>query len=144
MVSARANATPLHSPETWSLLIGTRYSTIPRLIDSYPQAKVLGLSATSVRYLDNQRDMAQELFDGNIASEMTLGEAIVRGILPAPRYVTTVFKYHKELEAYEKRIHSAHRSPARQKNEEKLLQALRRALEKADGLHTNFGNRDVW
>ena len=111
---------------------------VDRLIAASPDAKVLGLSATSVRYLDNQRDMAQELFDGNIASEMTLGEAIVRGILPAPKYVTTVFKYNKELEAYEKRIHSAHRSPARQKNEEKLLQALRRALEKADGLDAVF------
>ena len=31
------------------------------------------------RYLDSQRDMAQEIFDGHIASEMTLGEAIARG-----------------------------------------------------------------
>ena len=37
---------------------------------------------TKVRYLDNQRNMAEELFEGNIASEMTLGEAIVREILP--------------------------------------------------------------
>ncbi|MFR5880821.1 MAG: hypothetical protein ACLUEQ_08455 [Cloacibacillus evryensis] len=44
------------------------------------QAAVLGLSATNIRYLDNQRDMADELFDGNIASEMTLGEAVVRGM----------------------------------------------------------------
>ena len=111
---------------------------VDNLIDLYPKAKVLGLSATSVRYLDNQRDMAQELFDGNIASEMTLGEAIVRGILPAPKYVTTVFKYHKELEDYQKRIRGAQRSSARRKNEEKLLQALRRALEKADGLDSVF------
>ena len=39
-------------------------------------AKLLDLTATNVRYLDNNRDMA-ELFDGHIASEMTLGEAIV-------------------------------------------------------------------
>ena len=54
---------------------------VQRLIASYPKAKLLGLSATNIRYLDNQRDMANELFDGNVASEMTLGEAIVRGIL---------------------------------------------------------------
>ena len=43
--------------------------------------KLLGLSATHIRYLDNQHDMTEELFDRNIASYMTLGEAIVRGIL---------------------------------------------------------------
>lgn len=52
-----------------------------KIFEMYPDAPVLGLSATAVRYLDNQRNMADELFEGNIASEMTLGEAIVRGIL---------------------------------------------------------------
>ena len=61
------------------------------LLKLCPDAKILGLSATNIRYLDNNRDMAEELFDGHIASEMTLGEAIVRGILPAPKYVTTVY-----------------------------------------------------
>ena len=60
---------------------------VQRLLDHFPQVSVLGLSATSIRYLDNQRDMAAELFDGNVASELSLGEAIVRGILRAPRYV---------------------------------------------------------
>lgn len=55
----------------------------------------LGLSATNICYPDN---MADELFDGNSASEITLGEAIVRGILPKPTYISTVFSYKKELE----------------------------------------------
>ena len=58
---------------------------VQNLLKSYPEVPILGLSATNIRYLDNQRDMAVELFDGNIASEMTLGEAIVRGILNAPK-----------------------------------------------------------
>ncbi len=66
---------------------------VQRLLSLYPEAKLLGLSATNIRYLDNQRDMAVELFDGNIASEMTLGEAIVRGILNAPAYVLSLFAY---------------------------------------------------
>lgn len=44
-----------------------------------PDAKLLGLTATNVRYLDNNRDMAEELFDSCVASDMTLGEAVVRG-----------------------------------------------------------------
>jgi len=51
---------------------------VQKLIAAFPEAKLLGLSATVIRYLDNKRNMANELFDGNIASEMTLGEAIVQ------------------------------------------------------------------
>ncbi len=56
---------------------------VQKLLALCPDAKLLGLTATNVRYLDNNRDMAGELFDGRIASEMTLSEAIVQGILPA-------------------------------------------------------------
>ena len=75
---------------------------VAALLNMYPDVPMLGLSATNVRYLDNQRDMADELFDGNIASEMTLGEAIVRGILKAPLYVSTVYSYRKDLGKYTK------------------------------------------
>ena len=44
--------------------------------------------------------MAEELFEGNIASEMTLGEAIVREILPEPKYVIAMYSYKNELKAY--------------------------------------------
>ena len=53
---------------------------VQRLLAMYSHSKVLGLSATAIRYLDNQRNMVEEIFEGNIASEMTLGEFIVRGI----------------------------------------------------------------
>ena len=99
--------------------------------------KILGLSATHIRYLDNQRDMAEEIFDGNIASYMTLGEAIVKGIFAPPKYVLSVFSYRKELEKYRKRVQHT-RSKAVRDAGEKYLEALRRALEKADGLDTIF------
>ena len=110
---------------------------VARLLKACPEAKILGLSATNVRYLDNQRDMAQELFDGNIASEMPLGEAIVRGILPAPKYVTTVFKYQQDLERYQRRIDAFSAAGIRDANQ-KYLDALRRALDKAEGLDQIF------
>lgn len=55
-------------------------------------------------YLDNQRDMADALFDGCIASEMTLGGAIGRGILSAPKYVMSPDSCREELERYQRRI----------------------------------------
>ena len=103
----------------------------------YPDVPMLGLSATNIRYLDNQRDMADELFDGNIASQMSLGEAIVRGILNPPKYVLSVFSYQKDLEKYRQRIRGIKRKAARDESE-KYLEALRRALEKADGLDEIF------
>ena len=74
------------------------------LLKLRPNAKLPGLTATNIRYLDNNRDMAEELFDGHIANEMTLGEAAVRGILPTPKYVTTVYQYQKTLAKYQVRV----------------------------------------
>lgn len=80
---------------------------VAKLLGTFPNVPVLGLSATAVRYLDNRRDMADELFDGNVASEMTLGEAIVRGILNPPKYVLSVYSYQKDLELLEVRVKNA-------------------------------------
>lgn len=110
---------------------------VDNLLKMYPSTPVLGLSATAVRYLDNQRDMSDELFDGNVASEMTLGEAIVRGILNPPKYVLSVFSYKKDLEAYQKRVRYAKNKAVRDAAEI-YLDALRRTLEKADGLDKVF------
>jgi len=98
---------------------------------------MLGLSATNIRYLDNQRDLADELFDGNIASKMSLGEVIVRGILNPPKYALSVFSYQKDLEKYQQRIQSV-KSKADRYESEKYLEALHRTLEKADALNEFF------
>lgn len=110
---------------------------VRNLLAHYPHVPILGLSATNIRYLDNQRDMAVELFNGNIASEMTLGEAIVRGILHAPKYVLSIFPYKKQLEKYEQRVKTAKNRAVRDEGE-KYLDALRRALDKAEGLDEIF------
>ena len=107
------------------------------LLKLCPEAKLLGLTATNVRYLDNNRDMAEELFDSRVASDMTLGEAIVRGILPTPNYVTTVYQYQKDLARYQTRVDNL-RSAGIQDVNQKYLDALRRALEQADGLDKVF------
>ena len=109
------------------------------LLKLCPDAKLLGLTATNIRYLDNNRDMAEELFDSRVASDMTLGEAVVRGILPAPKYVTTVYQYQKTLAKYQVRVDNL-RTPGIQDVNQKYLDALRRALEQADGLDKVFAH----
>ncbi len=110
---------------------------VQNLLNQYPEIPILGLSATAIRYLDNQRDMSDELFDGNIASEMTLGEAIVRGILNPPKYVLSVFSYQKDFERYQRRVQNTQSRIVRDAAAQ-YLEALRRALEKADGLDVIF------
>lgn len=114
--------------------------SVRKLLEAYPKAKRLGLSATNIRYLDNQRNMAEELFEGNIASEMTLGEAIVREILPEPKYVIAMYSYKKELEQLKKRIEGLS-NPGLVSENEKLLEQLKRALEQADGLTEVFARQ---
>ncbi len=108
-----------------------------RLLSLYPAALLIGLTATNIRYLDNRRDMAMEIFGGNVASEMTLGEAIVRSILPAPKYVLSVFRYRDDLEKYELRARKA-KSKATRDAAEEIIAKLRRALENATGMDELF------
>lgn len=110
---------------------------VEQLLFTYSDIPVLGLSATNIRYLDNQRDMAQELFDGNIASQMSLGEAIVCGILNPPKYVLSMYYYQNTLEKYERRVKKTKSKVARD-NAEKCLDELRRTLEKSEGLDVIF------
>lgn len=111
--------------------------SVKKLLAAYPNAKRLGLSATNIRYLDNQRNMAEEIFDGKIASEMTLGEAIVREILPEPEYVIAMYSWQKQLDQLKKRIQTLSNQGLITENR-KLLEQLRRALEQADGLDIVF------
>ena len=110
---------------------------VQALLDANPSVPLLGLSATNIRFLDNQRDMAKELFDGHIASEITLGEAIARGILKPPKYILSVYSFEEDLERYEGRVKKL-RNPAQRNRAEELLKTLRRSLEDADGLDKIF------
>ena len=110
---------------------------VAALLASHKQAQVVGLSATPIRYLDQQRDVAEELFGGNIASEMTLGEALVRGILQPPKYVLSAFAYQKDLQLYERRVQQA-KNKAVRKVAAEYLEALRSALAQAEGLDQVF------
>ncbi len=110
---------------------------VQKLLQAYPNVPILGLSATAIRYLDNQRDMTDELFDGNVASQMTLGEAIVRGILNPPKYILSVFSIQKDLEKYEKRVQNA-RYKSMRDEATVYLDVLRRSLDHAEKLDVMF------
>ena len=62
---------------------------VQKLLSMHEDAKVLGTSATPIRYLDSLRNMADELFNNNFAVNMSLADAIREKILPLPVYVTS-------------------------------------------------------
>lgn len=80
--------------ETWN-------AGVLRLLDGNPNAKVFGTSATPIRYLDSGRNMADELFNGVYAVNMSLAEAIRRKILPLPVYVTSWYSFRGDIEQLE-------------------------------------------
>lgn len=53
--------------------------------------KILGMTATPVRFLDQSRDMSDELFEGNTVEGLNLPEAIEKGVLPTFNYVTALY-----------------------------------------------------
>ena len=68
------------------------------ILDKNSSAKVVGLSATPIRFLDNNRDMISELLDGVSTTPLSLSEAIVRRILPSPIYVSAMYNLDKEID----------------------------------------------
>ncbi len=74
------------------------------LLDQQTGAKVFGTTATPIRHLDGERNMAEEIFHRNIASEITLGEAMSHNILPIPTYVTGLFDFGSTLRQTAERI----------------------------------------
>jgi len=79
-------------------------AAVDRLLELNTEAKVFGTTATHIRYLDNERNMADELFHGNIASHITIAEAWNQSILPIPRYVSGLFRWDKTVSETQERI----------------------------------------
>ena len=101
---------------------------VERLLQINEGSSVLGLSATPLRYTDGLRDMADELFENNVASEMTLEEAIESEILPEASYVSTLYGYDKELEGMQTNIDKI-KDEEKRKEAQDVLNNLRDKLD---------------
>ena len=104
------------------------------LLEMYPNAKVLGLSATPIRYLDRCRNVVEELFNGNLACDMSLSQAILDGILPMARYVCGVYSFEKDTESLNKKIAKSCNSDEEKKELLEQVKVLKQNLDKANGV----------
>lgn len=112
---------------------------LQKIFDSFPDdCKYIGFSATPIRFLDRKRNMAEELFDGCIANEIGLADAILDRILPLPRYIAGLYTYDNEVNAITKKIRNSRNTD---EEKEKLLEEvaiMKKNLDKSKGISSIF------
>ena len=59
--------------------------------------KIIGVTATPIRFLDKGRDMREEMFEGNVVNGVDLPTAISKGILPSFEYIAALYDIPKKL-----------------------------------------------
>lgn len=107
---------------------------IERLLEANPRAKVLGTSATHIRYLDGQRNMADEMFDGNIVSSLSLKTAIDEGILPNPTYVASVYSLDEDVKRRVQAIRKSRKTDTEKEESLRKLKGVASNWENAKGV----------
>lgn len=102
---------------------------ILNLFNLNPQAKILGTSATHIRFLDDERNMTEELFNGNISSFIDLGNSIERGIHLKPKYVSAIYNIREILDDFEYKLNEKKR-----KKDVENLKSKRVVWEQSNGI----------
>lgn len=107
---------------------------VDKLISTYPDAKILGTTATPIRYLDNGRDMSDELFDGNVVTNLSLPQAIVKEILPMPTYISALYTFEDEILNLNEKINKSSNSDAEKDDMHKQVEQMKKTLDKSKGI----------
>ncbi|MFH2120305.1 MAG: Helicase associated domain protein [Pseudomonadota bacterium] len=88
---------------------------VQRVLNAYDDSYVIGTTATPIRYLDDRRDMSDELFEGVVAADISLAEAIIKRILPAPTYVAALYTLGEEIEELRGKLFKSNLSEEKKK-----------------------------
>ncbi len=105
---------------------------VDRLLETYSEAKLLGLTATPTRM--DGKNVAEEKFNGDIAHQITLEEAIARGLLKMPKsYINAIYSLNGEIGDIEKSIEKIQDKEERDNLTQKL-EKVKRKLEESKGL----------
>ena len=107
------------------------------LLEKNPNAKILGLTATPERM--DEQNVIDKLFEGNISYELTLVEALRRGILKSPKYVKCDYALGEYIEGLNEAIDSCSDEKTKRELQEKV-EKMRRIVEKAEGIPELFKN----
>lgn len=97
---------------------------LQEIIDSNPEARVLGTSATPVRP-QGMVDTVDLYFEGNLFYELTLPEAWYYGILPIPLLVQSVYGLNSRLDRLQRALNRSSCLPERRERIQRKLDAAR-------------------
>ncbi len=100
------------------------------LCELFPNAKILGLSATPIRYFDGNIDMAEEMFGEHVVSNISFEEAIENGVLPQFDYVSAMYGYEDKLINLKEQIENSNASKSKKEEARKLFEELSKQLGK--------------
>lgn len=112
---------------------------LQKMFDAFPtDCKYIGFSATPIRFLDGERNMAEELFDGCIANEINLADAILNRILPLPRYIAGLYTYDNEVNAITRKIENSRNTEEEKKKLLEEVVIMKKNLDKSKGISSIF------
>ena len=107
---------------------------VQRLLTAYADSFVIGTTATPIRYLDDRRDMSDELFEGVVAANLSLAEAIIKRILPAPTYVAALYTLGEEIEELREKLFKSNLTAEKKKKIEEEINQVAINWEKTLGV----------
>ncbi len=105
------------------------------LLEQNPYAKILGLTATPDRMDD--KNVIDDLFEGNIDYELTLVDALRDGIVKAPTYVKCDYALGEYLEGIRTAISNCNDEQKKKELQDKY-DKMRRIVDQADGIPELF------
>ena len=109
------------------------------MFDAFPDdCKYVGFSATPIRFLDGKRNMAEELFNGCVANEIGLADAILNRILPLPRYIAGLYTYDNEVDAIIRKIQNSRNTDEEKAKLLEEVAVMKKNLDKSKGISAIF------
>jgi superfamily II DNA or RNA helicase len=97
--------------------------------------KTIGLTATPIRSLDNNKDVVKELFEGLQVTGIDLKDAIIQGVLPTFKYISALYNIEQEIRNAKERVDE---SKYLNKKEKRLYSRVLNSLLINDKTSTNI------
>lgn len=103
-----------------------------------PEQKVIGATATEIRYLDNARDMVEEIFDGVAVRGLDLATAIDKGILPTFKYIVAQYGSEQDFDEYREKVNNIEDSQQRKNLSRRLEMCIQNRISIKTAMYENL------
>ena len=107
-----------------------------------PGQKVIGATATEIRYLDNSRDMVKELFDGVAVYGVDITGAINQGILPTFKYVSAYYGTEEDYNEYREKCGRIADKEQSEELSRRLELCIQNQISIKEAMHENLNTKD--